>query len=333
MDRLSIEQLQQRVKELERQNRVLQKKLDRSESNRMLLEGFYEIQSQRIQQIVRDLKMMQAKLVESEKMSALGVLVAGIAHEINNPINFIHVNIGHTYNHVRDLINLLQLYQKFYPEPEREIVEASKELELDFIIEDLFKILQSMRTGSHRIRNIVLGLRTFARLDEAEYKEVNLHEGIESTLMILQHRLQAKTNREEISVTKQYAQLPKILCFAGQLNQVFMALLVNAIDAIEERQSQQRKSGNKVEEGCITLRTSTSNGWVEVEIADNGTGMSREVQGQIFNPFFTTKSVGKGTGMGLAIVYQIVVEQHRGQLSCDSEIGKGTKFVFKIPVK
>ncbi|MBD2579362.1 ATP-binding protein [Oscillatoria sp. FACHB-1406] len=333
MENLSIKQLQQQVQQLERQNRVLHKKLERAESNRMLLEDSYEIQSQQTKKIIHDLKVMQAKLVESEKMSALGVLVAGIAHEINNPMNFIHVNIGHTGSYVQSLIELLHLYQKYYPEPVSEIIEVSQDLDLEFVVDDLFKLLKSMQVGSHRIRNIVLGLRTFARLDEAEYKEVDLHEGLESTLMILQHRLMANANPQGISIVKQYEPLPNIACYAGKLNQVFMALLVNAIDAIEERQSQQRKSGNESEEGCITLRTSASEGWVEVAIADNGIGMSEEVQQQIFNPFFTTKSVGKGTGMGLAIAYQIIVELHQGQLSCYSELGKGTEFTIEIPIK
>lgn len=349
----SLEQLQQRVKELEKHSRLLQKKLDRSESNRLALENSYEIQSnlvnqtiqgleksraeaenrsQALQQAFNDLQMMQAKLVESEKMSALGTLVAGIAHEINNPVNFIHVNIGYASQYVQEVLEVLHLYQAFYPEPVSAIRDRMDQIELEFIVEDLFKLLKSMKIGSDRIRDIVLGLRTFSRLDEAEYKEADLHEGLDSTLMILQHRLKGN-HHAAISVIKNYGQLPKILCFAGQLNQVFMNIIVNAIEAIEELQNNQKPSDNSHPKGCITISTSATDQWVTVTIADNGVGMVEEVARKIFNPFYTTKSVGQGTGLGMSISYQIVVEKHGGKLDCLSQLEKGTKFIIQLPIR
>ncbi|MEB3295339.1 MAG: ATP-binding protein [Synechococcales bacterium] len=354
MQDLSVEQLQQRVKELEKHNRLLQKKLDRSENNRLELENSYESQaklvnktiqgleksraeaegrSQELQKAFHDLQMMQAKLVESEKMSALGTLVAGIAHEINNPINFIHANISHAYQYVQDLIEVLHLYQEVYPAPVSTITDRIKELELEFVVDDLFKLLKSMQIGSDRIRDIVLGLRIFSRLDEAEYKVADLHDGLESTLMILQHRFKGDNGHPTISVIKQYGQLPKVLCFAGQLNQVFMNILVNAIDAIEELHNQQKQYKKDCHEGCITINTSATDQWVQIVIGDNGVGMTEEVNQKIFNPFYTTKSVGKGTGMGMSISYQIVVEKHGGKLDCVSQPEEGTKFTIQIPIR
>jgi two-component system, NtrC family, sensor kinase len=355
MDNPSCEQLQQRVKDLEKHNRLLQKKLERSESNRVDLENSYEIQSklvnrviqgleksraeaetrsQELQEAFNNLQMIQAKLVESEKMSALGVLVAGIAHEINNPINFIHGNIDYACRYVQNLIDVLNLYHEIYPEPDHRIQYLIKELELDFVVKDLFQLLNSMKTGSDRISNIVLGLRTFSRLDEAEYKKANLHDGLDSTLMILQHRLKAKDDFPGITVIKHYGQLPQIPCFAGQLNQVFMNILANAIDAIEELYSQQTPYENQHNAGCITISTSIIDSqWAKISIADNGLGMPEQVRQKIFNPFFTTKPVGKGTGMGMAISYQIIIEKHRGRLDCFSKMAKGTEFIIQIPLK
>ncbi|AFZ56671.1 sensor histidine kinase [Anabaena cylindrica FACHB-243] len=355
MDNLSFEQLQQRLKDLEKHNRLLQKKLDRSECNRVELENSYEIQSklvnrviqgleqsraeaetrnQELQEAFNNLQMIQTKLVESEKMSALGVLVAGIAHEINNPINFIHANIDYAYTYVQNLIDLLYLYQQIYPEPNDQIQALMQELDINFVVIDLFQLLNSMKTGSDRITNIVLGLRTFSRLDEAEYKQTNLHDGLDSTLMLLQHRLKAKSNCPPITVIKHYGNLPQIPCFAGQLNQVFMNILANAIDAIEERYSQQTPDENQNHPGCITISTSiVDSQWAKIAIADNGLGMPEQVRQKIFNPFFTTKPVGKGTGMGMAISYQIIIEKHRGRLDCLSKMAEGTEFVIQILLK
>jgi len=352
MDTISLEQLQQRVKQLEKQNRLLQKQLVRSEANRVELENSYEIQSklvnrviqgleksraeaesrsQALQEAFNNLQAMQTKLVESEKMSALGVLVAGIAHEINNPINFIHGNIDHACTYVQNLFDLLSLYQEIYPEPDHRITSLIEAIELEFVIDDLFKLLNSMQMGSDRICRIVAGLRTFSRLDEAEYKEADLHNGLDSTLMLLQHRLNSRGDRPAVTVVRDYGQLPKIPCFSGQLNQVFMNILVNAIDAIEELYTKRTHQENQCHPGCITICTSMINQWVRIAISDNGLGMPEQVRQKIFNPFFTTKPIGKGTGLGMSISYQIVVEKHGGKLDCFSTVEKGTEFVIQIP--
>ncbi|MEM9006372.1 MAG: ATP-binding protein, partial [Cyanobacteria bacterium P01_F01_bin.86] len=287
---------------------------------------------QKLQEALDRLKMLQSQLIQAEKMSALGVLIAGIAHEINNPISFIHGNIGYTRSYVQSLIDLLNLYHEIYPNPDNRISALIKEIELDFIIDDLFKILDSMQVGSDRIHQIVSGLRTFSRVDESAYKAVDLHACLDSTLMLLQHRLKADSNRPEITVTKSYNQLPEILCFPGQLNQVFMNILVNAIDAIEELYIQKTKDENRRSPGHIKVSTFADTlQWVKVIISDNGLGMTEEIQQKIFNPFFTTKPVGKGTGMGMSISYQIIVEKHHGKLDCFSEVGKGTEFILELP--
>ena len=355
MDDLTPEELEQKIKTLEKQNRLLKKKLERSESNRAELESSYEAQSKLVSKVIQglekarteaevrnqqlevafnNLQLMQTKLVQSEKMSALGVLMAGIAHEINNPISFIHGNIEHACAYVQNLIDLLNLYQEIYPNPDSKITALSKDLELEFIVEDVFKILNSMQVGSDRISKIVSGLRTFSRLDEADYKEADLHDGLDSTLMLLQHRLKAYGSRPSISVIKDYGELPKVLCFSGQLNQVFMNILVNAIDAIEDLYSNQSRYQTLHNDGCIKICTSLIDAqWIQITIADNGSGMPNEIRQKIFNPFFTTKTIGQGTGMGLSISYQIIVENHGGTLECFSKIGEGTKFIIGIPAK
>lgn len=298
------------------------------------LEDRVEERTAELKNTLTELQRTQAQMLQSEKMSALGQMVAGIAHEINNPVNFIHGNLTHVQEYAQDLLNFLQLYQRHYPNPVAEIQAEAEEVELEFLQKDLVKILASMKLGTERIRQIVLSLRNFSRMDEAEFKEVDIHEGIESTLLILQHRLKAKQERPEIEVVRDYGKLPKVECYAGTLNQVFMNILVNAIDAIEEVNAKRTYEEIKDNPGRITIRTSALNSqWVEIAIADNGSGIPEPVKQRIFDPFFTTKPVGKGTGMGMSISYQIITEKHNGKLECFSTPGKGTEFAISIPIK
>jgi signal transduction histidine kinase len=267
----------------------------------------------------------QAQLIQSEKMSGLGQLVAGIAHEINNPINFIYGNLEPAGEYVASLIELNNLYQQLYPQPLPEIAEKIADIELDFLVDDLQNLLKSMRVGANRIRQIVLSLRNFSRLDESEMKPVDIHSGIDSTLLILQHRLQSNSKHPEIAVMQKYGQLPLVNCYASALNQVFMNIINNAIDALESSDINRTPT--------IIIQTELREQKnVVISIADNGIGMSQCLQNKIFNPFFTTKSVGSGTGLGLSTSYSIVVEKHGGQLSCTSAPGEGTEFIIEIPV-
>lgn len=289
------------------------------------LKNSYHTLEQKVQERTQELRDTQAQLIQSEKMSSLGQLVAGIAHEVNNPANFIHGNLSHLSQYTQDLLELVQLYQKYYPHPVSEIQAKCEEVDLEFLIEDLSKLLYSMKVGSERIRDIVKSLRNFSRLDEADFKSVDIHEGIESTLMILQNRLKARHQHPGIEAIKEYGNLPLIECYAGQLNQVFMNILTNALDALDEREQEETK----------TIRISTTlynSELVRICIADNGCGMTEEVKKRLFDPFFTTKPVGKGTGMGMSISYQIVTKKHQGQLWCRSEPGEGTEFWIEIPL-
>ncbi|MEB3281642.1 MAG: ATP-binding protein [Lyngbya sp.] len=291
-------------------------------------------QKQQLQQALQELKRTQAQMIQNEKMSSLGQMVAGIAHEINNPVNFIHGNLVHAADYIQDLLNLIQLYQNHYPHPHPEIEAEIEAIELDYIQEDIKKLLKSMQVGTERIREIVKSLRIFSRLDEAEIKEVDLHEGLESTLMILHNRLKAKPGYPGIKVIKEYGQLPRINCYSGQLNQVFMNILSNAIDAIEDAQSSLSLQEIQSNPGCIRIKTQRiPDNWIQILIADNGRGMSQEVRSCLFDPFFTTKPIGKGTGLGLSISYQVVVEKHKGKIECDSILGKGTEFKILIPLR
>jgi CHASE2 domain-containing sensor protein/nitrogen-specific signal transduction histidine kinase len=284
--------------------------------------------------ILKKLKSAQTQLIQAEKMSALGQLVAGIAHEINNPTNFIYGNISHAEDYFSDLLELIDLYQEYYPNPGEEIEKFIDRIELDYLSEDLSKVLHSMKTGASRIREIVKSLRTFSRLDEAEIKEVDIHEGIDSTLMILENRLQQRRDHAAITVIKEYGQLPLIVCYAGQLNQVFMNLLINAIDAIEGQPNQPNPNQNGSTNSWIKIVTRIKSAeQIEILIADNGPGIPDEVKSRLFDPFFTTKPVGKGTGLGLSISYSIIVEKHGGKLDVSSTHGKGTEFRIAIPVK
>jgi two-component system NtrC family sensor kinase len=285
-------------------------------------------QATQLKQALKDLQNTQTQLIHSEKMSSLGQLVAGIAHEINNPISFIYGNISHAHEYIRDLLNLLSLYQEKYPTPDPQIETEIKEIGLDFILEDLPKLLASMKQGAERIRQIVLNLRNFSRLDESQIKPVNLHEGIDSTLEILEHRLKATKIRPTIQIIKEYTQLPKVECSAGSLNQVLMNLLNNAIDAVEQIYYQKQR-----EPLTIRIQTAIEAQWAIIRVIDNGTGMEEDVCRHIFEPFFTTKPIGKGTGLGLSIAYQVVVEKHGGQLLCRSTPGSGTEITIKIPLQ
>ena len=300
-------------------------------------------QAQQLQAAYRELQNTQAQLIQTEKMSSLGQMVAGVAHEINNPVNFINGNLTPATEYAQDLLHLLQCYQQYYPNPHPQLQAEIEAVELDFIMEDLPKLLSSMKVGAGRISEIVLSLRTFSRLDEAEVKEVDIHEGIDSTLMILQHRLKAQPEYPEIKVIKEYELLPLVECFAGQLNQVFLNVIMNAIDALEERDQSETKQDIKEHPSTITIRTEVRNEeWMEsrkdhsipsivIRIIDNGPGIPQQIQKRLFDPFFTTKSVGKGTGLGLSISYQIVVERHQGILECHSTLGEGTEFTILIP--
>ncbi|MBD2209991.1 PAS domain-containing sensor histidine kinase [Nostoc linckia FACHB-104] len=281
--------------------------------------------TQELEQTLQELKQTQLQMIQSEKMSSLGQMVAGVAHEINNPVNFIHGNLTHVGEYTYDLLNLVELYQQHYPQPPQEIVDAIESMDLEFLIEDLTKVLQSMRLGTKRIREIVLSLRNFSRLDEAEVKDVNIHDGIDSTITILHHRLKAHPQRPEIKIIKEYGNLPLVECHAGQLNQVFMNIISNAIDALEDN--------NQERAPTISIQTEVIHGdRVRICITDNGPGMKEEVCQRLFDPFFTTKPVGKGTGLGLSISYQIVTEKHGGKLWCESIPKQGTKFMIEIPI-
>lgn len=291
-------------------------------------------QTQELEQTLSELKQAQSKLIHSEKMSSLGQLVAGVAHEINNPINFIYGNLTPAREYADDLLELVAFYPQQYPNPLPPVQEKLDGIDFDFIREDLPKILTSMKNGADRILGIVKSLRIFSRIDEAELKSVDIHEGIDSTLMILQCRLKPKPGLCSIQVIKEYGNLPNIECYPGQLNQVFMNIIANAIDALEEAISRELLTGNKREEPpAIKISTRVlEKKVVEIRISNNGLEITASAMKQLFNPFFTTKSVGKGTGLGLSIAYQIITQRHQGELQCISEPGKGAEFIIKIPL-
>jgi PAS domain S-box-containing protein len=302
-------------------------------------------QAQELKQTLERLQRTQTQLIQAEKMSSLGQMVAGIAHEINNPTSFIYGNISPATGYAQDLLHLIALYQQYYPEPVAEIVEQIDAIEPNFIAEDFPKLLASIRQGAERIMQIVLSLRNFSRLDEKECKRVDIHQGIDNTLVILQHRLKQQSHRPEIQVIKEYGELPKVECYAAQLNQVFMNILNNAIDALDELESWQvgRLTGsnqssnvaceNEAFNPTIWIRTEIAEpNRVVIRIANNGSAISPELQSKIFDPFFTTKPVGSGTGLGLCISYQIVVEKHGGELRCHSTPGQRTEFAIALPI-
>ncbi|WP_414859175.1 ATP-binding protein [Nostoc sp. KVJ3] len=285
-----------------------------------------------LQQKSQDLQQAQLQIVQSEKMSALGNLVAGVAHEMNNPLGFISASLIQAKPTFTDIIEHLKLYQESLPNKSDKIIDHAEEIDLDYSLEDLPKMIDSMSMACDRLKNISTSLRTFSRADQDYKVPFNIHEGIDSTILILKHRLKTNEQRPAIEVVTNYGNLPQIQCFPGQLNQVFMNLLANAIDALDESNTGCTFEEIKANPNCITITTSIENNLVKIAIADNGKGMSEQVKSKIFGHLFTTKAVGKGTGLGLAIARQIVEETHGGKLSCNSVLGEGTEFIIAIPV-
>ncbi|NET04004.1 MAG: PAS domain-containing protein [Symploca sp. SIO2B6] len=297
-------------------------------TERQQAEAQLRVQTQQLSQALHELRQTQAQMIHNEKMFSLGQLLAGVAHEINNPISFIYGNLDPAEEYIQDLLALIRLYQQTYPQPTAEIENLTREIDLDFLVEDLQKLINSMNVGAERIRNIVLSLRNFSHNSETMMKAVDIHQGIDNTLTILRPRLKAQGRRPEIKVIKDYSKLPAVNCYAGELNQVFMNIISNGIDALEEALAKPEPP-----HPCIRIRTQMSDSnSVIIGISDNGYGISEQVIEKIFDPFFTTKSIGQGTGLGLAISHKIVVEKHQGKLQCISKPGKGTEFMIEIPI-
>ncbi|MCS6794003.1 MAG: ATP-binding protein [Oscillatoriaceae bacterium SKW80] len=307
----------------------VKKYIQELELARYNLEQRVEERTQELNRKIQELKQTQAQLIQSEKMSSLGQLVAGIAHEINNPISFIYGNVQYANQYIEDLLDLLKLYQHYYPAPEKEIQEKIEEIEIEFLLEDLPRLLYSIKIGAERIRKIVLSLRNFSRLDESELKTVDIREGIENTLLILNSRFNQNINN--IKVIKNYGEIPLLECYPAELNQVFMNLITNAIDALEYSDNRNGEKTEKKPTIVISVQKIDSDR-VRIAIWNNGPAIPAEIIDKIFDPFFTTKPVGKGTGLGLYICYQII-EKHGGKIEVSSDSKQGTEFAVVLPVK
>lgn len=323
-----IQSVKEHIEALEISQQNLEKRVD--ERTKEISQKNNELQSayNQLADALQNLQQTQAQLIQCEKMSSLGQMVAGIAHEINNPVSFIYSNLEHASNYAQDLLRLVELYQKQYPNPNGAIQAETEAIDLDFLAKDFSKLIHSMKNGADRIRQIVLSLRNFSRLDESQLKFANIHEGIDSTLVIINHRLE-----QRIAVIKEYGDLPLVKCYPALLNQVFMNIMDNAIWALEERKINSKDSSYATQKLTIWIHTEIiDNELVRIGIRDNGTGITPELKDKVFDPFFTTKDVGKGTGLGLTICYQ-VIEKHKGNLEVFSELGQGTEFLITMPIK
>lgn len=334
--------LHQMNQQLERKNELLNKKVVQQEKTEQQLQQLAQELEQRVQartaeltKVLEDLKQTQVQLVQSEKMSSLGQMMAGIAHEINNPVNFIYGNLKPAKDYFHDLIGLVEHYQECYPNPDEDLQDHLESLDVEFMTEDASKLLESLKLGADRIRQIVLSLRNFSRLDESDMKAVNLHEGIDSTLLILQSKLKQNSDGQPIKIIKEYGNLPAIECYPSQLNQVVMNIVANAIDALYEAKVGKAKDGILAAAApVIYIHTAlTDNNEATIQITDNGPGIPEHIRGKLFDPFFTTKPVGKGTGLGLSISHDIVVEKHKGRISCIDAPPHGTTFIITIPCR
>jgi signal transduction histidine kinase len=288
--------------------------------------------AEQVAQKASELQASQLKLMQHEKMSALGNLVAGVAHEINNPIGCVVGNVHAVQASINDLFGVIDLYQQHFPQPGVEIETELEAVDLEYLREDLAKLVKSMKDGSDRVKSISQSLRTFSRTDSDKQQKFNIHDGLDSTVLILRHRLKANERRPEIKVLTDYDAIPEISCFPGQLNQVFMNLLANAIDAIEDSNTGRDFAEIVTHANRITIHTALEKDRVRIVISDNGQGMLDEVKSHIFDHFFTTKQVGKGTGLGLAIAQEIIVEKHNGTIEVTSTLGQGTEFVLTLPL-
>ncbi|MEA5625454.1 sensor histidine kinase [Nostoc sp. UHCC 0251] len=346
---MEIVDYQQEIKKLKKENRIIQKQLERSESDRIKLEDINKKKECLLRTVIDELKEYQNNLqqrshelemmllnlqIMQNKMSTLGSLVADVAHEINNPVGFIAGNLTPAQEYIENLLHLINLYQQTYPKASQEIQETIQVIDLEYMREDLPKLISSMKEGTDRICNISNSLRTFSRADTEQKVFFDLHECINNTLLILKHRLKANKIRPAIQVVQDYGEFPLLECFPGQLNQVFMNLLANAIDALEE--SNFGLSFDQIKENTnqITIRTGLTKdtNHATIRIQDNGVGISADVQQKMFDHLFTTKPVGKGTGLGLSIAYQIIVQRHKGTLKVNSVLGKGSEFIITIPI-